>query len=168
MSRTQHSGPAKAASYKTAIEDVILRQNLETLETLKTGKRGQVGSFKATIGFLLPPTACMALVTKIMVLIPSSMPVDQDQAAQFRAVPVNMSCWFLGVDLEQVKGEVSHLVMRLNSFAETNPWQSTSSSGKVGGTLLVRLYKGDWWYRPLTTCDPSGCQEACNGEFVGV
>ena len=69
--------------------------NLKTLETLKTGKRGQVGSFKATIDFLLPPTACMALVTKIMVLIPSSMPVDQDQAAQFRAVPVNMSCWFV-------------------------------------------------------------------------
>ena len=69
-----------------------------------------MGSFKATIDFFLPPTACMALVTKIMVLIPSSMPVDQDQAAQFRAVPVNMSCWFLGVDLEQVKGEVSHLV----------------------------------------------------------
>ena len=53
-----------------------------------------------------------------------------------------------------------HLAMRLSSVAETGPWQSTSSRGNVAGNKLGLLFRGDWWYRPLTTfvmvCEHSG------------
>ena len=53
-----------------------------------------------------------------------------------------------------------HLAIRLSSVAETGPWQSTSSRGNVAGNRLGLLFRGDWWYRPLTTfvmvCEHSG------------
>ena len=45
--------------------------------------------------------------------------------------------------------------MRLNSAADTAPWQSTSSIAKAGGNPVGLLHNGDWWYRTLKTWNNS-------------